>query len=103
VYDHTHIASYWHWGARSVGKRVRLLALDSRNAELAGGLSSNPFLSGPCRTIILYVIDKGGLYSCVYTVLINIKQGIAPTLIKEKIKFFSYIRKFRWVQLQSHI
>ncbi len=33
VYDH-------------VGKRVRLLALDGRNAELAGGLSSNPILSG---------------------------------------------------------
>jgi hypothetical protein len=37
VYDHTHIASYRHWGARSVGKRVQLLALDGRNAELAGG------------------------------------------------------------------
>ena len=40
VYDHTRIASYRHWGARSVGGRVRLLALDSRNAEQAGGLSS---------------------------------------------------------------
>jgi hypothetical protein len=69
VYDHTHIASYQHWGARSVGKQVRLLALDSRNAELAGGLSSNPILSGPRRTIILYVVDKGRLYTFVYTVL----------------------------------
>ncbi len=33
------------WGARSVGKRVRLLALGGSNAELAGGLSSNPILS----------------------------------------------------------
>ncbi len=52
VYDHTRIASYWHWGARSVGGRVRLLALDSRKAEQAGGLSSNPILSGLCRTHI---------------------------------------------------
>jgi hypothetical protein len=46
VHDHTHIASYRHCGVRSVGKRNRLLALDGRNAELAGGLSSNPILSG---------------------------------------------------------
>jgi hypothetical protein len=45
VYYQTRIASYWRWGARSVGKRVWLLALDGRNAELAGGLSSNPILS----------------------------------------------------------
>jgi len=37
-------------GVRSVGKQVRLLALDNRNAELAGGLSSNPILSGLRRT-----------------------------------------------------
>ncbi len=37
---HTRIASYRHLGARSVGGRVRLLALDSRNAGQAGGLSS---------------------------------------------------------------
>ncbi len=49
-YDHTRIASYRHWGARSVVKRVRLMALDGRNAELAGGLSSNPILSGLRRT-----------------------------------------------------
>jgi hypothetical protein len=49
-YDHTRIASYGHWGARSVVKRVRLMALDGRNAELAGGLSSNPILSGLRRT-----------------------------------------------------
>ncbi len=35
-------------GVTSVGKRVRLMALDGRNAELAGGLSSNPILSGLC-------------------------------------------------------
>ncbi len=45
VYDYTCIASYVRWGARSVGRRVRLLALYGRNAELAGGLSSNPILS----------------------------------------------------------
>ncbi len=50
VYDHTHIASYQRWCVGNVGKRVRLLALDDRNAELAGGLSSNPILSGPRRT-----------------------------------------------------
>jgi hypothetical protein len=38
-------------GTGSVGKRVRLLALNSRNAELAGGLSSNPILSGLRRTM----------------------------------------------------
>ncbi len=41
------------WGARSVGKRVRLLAHDFRDAdsaELAGGLSSDPILSSLRRT-----------------------------------------------------
>ena len=47
VYDHTRIASYRHWGARSAGlQRIRLLALDGRSAKLAGGLSSDPILSG---------------------------------------------------------
>jgi hypothetical protein len=46
VYDLTRIASYQHWGAWSVGKRVQILALDGKNAELAGGLSSNTILSG---------------------------------------------------------
>ena len=36
----------------NVGRQVRLLALDGRNAELAGGLSSNPILSGLRRTAI---------------------------------------------------
>ncbi len=55
MYDHTHIASYRHWGARSAGLLcVWLLALDGRNADLAGGLSSNPILSGLRRTIILF-------------------------------------------------
>ncbi len=32
MYDHTHIASYRRWGARSVGSlRLRLLALDGRD------------------------------------------------------------------------
>ncbi len=54
AYDHTRIASYRHWGARSAGPlRVRLLALDGRNAELAGGLSSNPILSGLRRTPLM--------------------------------------------------
>ncbi len=51
VYDHTHIVSYRRWG---VGKRVRLLALYGRNAELAGGLSSSPIYSvrsAPNRTV----------------------------------------------------
>ncbi len=47
VYDHTHIASYRHWGVRSAGLlHVRLLALDGRSAELVGGLPSGPILSG---------------------------------------------------------
>ena len=38
VYDHTGFASYQHWVARSAGSLcVRLLALDGRDAELAGG------------------------------------------------------------------
>jgi len=38
VYDHTRIASYRHWGARSAGQLcVGLLALDGRNVELAVG------------------------------------------------------------------
>jgi hypothetical protein len=36
-------------------------------------------------------------------VLACIKANIWITLIKNKIKFFSYIRKFRVEQLQSHI
>jgi hypothetical protein len=52
VYDHIRIASYQHWGARSAGQmRVRLLALDGRSAKLAGGLSSDPMMSGLRRTI----------------------------------------------------
>ncbi len=47
VYDRTHIVSYRRWGSRSVGKRVRLLALDGRNAELAGGLSISPCILCP--------------------------------------------------------
>jgi hypothetical protein len=50
VYDHTHIASYRRWGARSVGKRVHLLARDGRDAELSGGLSSDPMLSSLRQT-----------------------------------------------------
>ncbi len=46
MYDHTRIASYRHWGARSAGiLRVRLLALDGKSAKLAGGLPSGPILS----------------------------------------------------------
>ncbi len=50
MYD-TRIASYRHWGARNAGLlRVGLLALDGRNAKLAGGLPSGPILSGLSRT-----------------------------------------------------
>ena len=35
----------WIGGVESKGKRVWLLALVGRNAELAGGLSSDPILS----------------------------------------------------------
>jgi hypothetical protein len=55
VYDHTHIASYRHWGARSAGElRIGLLALDCRSAKLAGGLPSGPILSGLSQTDIIY-------------------------------------------------
>jgi hypothetical protein len=55
VYDHTHIASYRHWGAGSEGQlRIRLLALDGRDAELAGSLSSDPILSGMRRTTNMF-------------------------------------------------
>ncbi len=51
VYDHTHIASYRHWGAGSAGQlRVWLQVLDGRSAKLAGGLPSGPILSGLSRT-----------------------------------------------------
>jgi hypothetical protein len=51
VYDHTRIASYRHWGARSAGLlHIRLLTLDGRSAKLAGGLPSGPILSGLSRT-----------------------------------------------------
>jgi hypothetical protein len=59
VYAHTLIASYQHWGARSAGQlRVGLLALDGRGAELAGGLSSDPILSGLHRTLIINSFRK---------------------------------------------
>ena len=41
------IAANNFWPA---GRRVRLLALDGRNAGLAGGFPSDPILSGPCWT-----------------------------------------------------
>jgi hypothetical protein len=53
---------------------MRLLALDSRDAELAGGLSSDPILSGLRRTCILYSVFCilyslfSILYSLFYTV-----------------------------------
>ncbi len=53
MYDHSRIASYRRWCVGNVGKRVQLLALDGRNAELAGGFPSNPILSGPRRTVLL--------------------------------------------------
>jgi hypothetical protein len=56
VYVHTRNASYRRWGARSVGKQVRLLALYGRDAELAGGLSSNPILSGLRRTRCIWLL-----------------------------------------------
>ncbi len=40
--------------------RTRLLALDSRNAELAGGFPSNPILSGPRQT--KYIWEKASEY-----------------------------------------
>jgi hypothetical protein len=53
VYDHTRIASYRRWGVRSAWLlRIRLLALGGRSAKLAGGLSSDPILSGLRRTVM---------------------------------------------------
>jgi hypothetical protein len=40
VYNHTRIASYRRWRRKA---RMGLLALDGRNAELAGGFPSNLF------------------------------------------------------------
>jgi hypothetical protein len=51
VYNHTCIASYPHWGARSAGECVRLLALDGRSAKLAGGLPSGHILPGLSQTV----------------------------------------------------
>ena len=48
VYDHTRIASYQRWCLGNVGRPVRLLAHDGRNAGLAGGFPSDPILSDPC-------------------------------------------------------
>ena len=42
MYDHTRIASYQHWCVGNIGRPVRLLALDGRNAELAGGFPGFP-------------------------------------------------------------
>ncbi len=52
MYDHTSIASYRHWCVGNVGRQVRPLALDGRDAEIAGGFPSDPILSGPCRTYL---------------------------------------------------
>jgi hypothetical protein len=58
VYSHTGIALYRHWGTRSAGERVKLLALAGRRgvptstplSKLAGGLPSGPILSRMSRT-----------------------------------------------------
>ncbi len=56
VYDHTRIASYRNWGARCAGLLcARLLVLEGRSAKLAGGLSSDPILSGLSRTIDIFL------------------------------------------------
>ncbi len=57
LYDHTRIASYRHWGARSAGLlRVLLLALDGRSAKLARGLPSGHIMSALSQTQ-LYSIE----------------------------------------------
>jgi hypothetical protein len=33
----------------------------------------------------------------------NFTKLTGPTLIKKKTKFSSYLRKFRWDQVQSHV
>jgi hypothetical protein len=55
VCDHTHIASYRRWGVMSIGKRVGLLDHDGRDADLAGGLSSDPILSSLRRTLLIQI------------------------------------------------
>ncbi len=62
------------WCVENVGKWVRLLALDGRNAELAQGLPSNPILSGPCRTAM--IIKLVGLQ----LLLLNICSTFSPDL-----------------------
>ncbi len=38
----------------NTGRRVRLLALDGRNAGLAGGFPGDPILSGPRQTTLTF-------------------------------------------------
>jgi hypothetical protein len=90
VYDHTRIASYRRWCVRSVGnpplllysevgKRVRLLALDDRNAELAEGLSSAIDNSYPIYTRIYFLLCHKILFSASMRFFI-----ISPTPVSRK-------------------
>ncbi len=49
VYDHTHIASYWHLRVGNVGGEYGYWLLKGNECCSAGGFPSNPILSGPCR------------------------------------------------------
>ncbi len=83
MYDHTRNASYRHWCLGNVGRRVRLLALDGRNAELAGGFPSDPILSGPHRTDIIILFN---LYeSLVYVTSRNGHDAQHTVMLKYKI------------------
>ncbi len=61
----------------------------------------------PCRRIVVILEQRmgaaGGHSALICTWQTALFTSLGPTLIKKKIKFSSYIRKFRMAQLQSHI
>ncbi len=61
----------------------------------------------PCRRIVVILEQRigaaGGLSALISTWQMALFTNLGPTLIKKKIKFPSYVRKFRMEQLQSHI
>jgi hypothetical protein len=61
----------------------------------------------PCRRIVVILEMRmgaaGGLSAFISPWQTALFTSLGPTLIKKKIKFSSYKRKFRMEQLQSHI
>jgi hypothetical protein len=73
-----------------------------------GGEDSSKKGRGDKGQVQYQLVASHQVYACIFLrktyILASMKdKGTEDTLIKKKIKFSSYIRKFRMEQLQSHI